>query len=82
MFILLEYKKTSEVKVKGDKADWHLKKRAIFSLNSAKSFRKQARSLSLRPFIHSVHICGWRDKNDDPSIQEFWKDGKLESKQF
>ena len=59
--------------------DWYFFKeyKSKYSLNSA---RKQASKLSLKEDVYQVEIHLRSD--DDPIIQEWWKDGKLEFKMF
>jgi len=58
--------------------DWYFFKE--YNRVVLKSARKQASKLSLKKDIYEVEIELRTD--DDPIIQEYWKNGKLEFKMF
>jgi len=59
-------------------SDWYFHKE--YNRVSLKSARKEASKLSLKKDIYEVEIELRTD--DDPTIQEYWQNGKLEFKMF
>ena len=75
MELLLEIRKDEQTR------DWETLKSCKYNLKNVRSYKKQAKKL-IKDGVYQVHVCGWKDENDDPSFQEFYYADGTTTKMF
>jgi len=77
-FIRIEYKKIKEL---DPRQDWELDT-CYENRYPVKTAQHRAKQLSKRKDIAEVLLTGYLDPDNDPSIQEWYENGKLTFKMF